>query len=77
VRTRPNGDALRAAQTNLADAEDAWRRHVKICAACITKYAARRHYCTNGWELVKAIAIARQRLADLTPPPPPETEPLF
>lgn len=68
---------LDCAKTQLADLTQQWQAHTKTCWTCIFTVAARHRYCETGWELVKAVRQAAGRVADLTPPPPPENGTLF
>lgn len=68
---------LDCAKADLADLARQWQQHTRICGTCIFTEAARRRYCDTGWEMVKAVRQAAQRVTDLTRPAPPENYVLF
>jgi len=67
-RQRPESvrDPLTAARHRLDGAKGIWRVHLKVCAQC---YRAGAHYdrlCDDGWQQVKEITRARNRVRKLT-----------
>jgi len=59
-------DPLTAAKHRLDEARGIWRVHLKVCSQC---YRAGAHYnrlCDDGWQQVKAITRAGNRIRKLT-----------
>jgi len=67
-RQRPESvrDPLTAARHGLDEARGVWRVHLKVCAQCYRAGANYDRLCDDGWQQVKAITRARNRVRELT-----------
>lgn len=61
------------AKAHKAVLDDQWKHHRKMCRTCRHLTSDRNRYCTEGWELSKAMARAAsevRRFASQAGPPP-------
>lgn len=61
-------EPLRIARAQLADLQDGWKKHTKLCRTCRKLTEIQRRYCDEGWQTAKAIRQAQQRVTELKPP---------
>jgi len=59
-------DPLTAAKHRLDEARGIWRVHLKVCAQCHRAGASYDRLCDDGWQQVKAITRAGNRVRKLT-----------
>jgi len=59
-------DPLTAARHRLDEARGIWRVHLKVCAQCYRAGANYDRLCDDGWQQVKAITRASNRVRKLT-----------
>ena len=59
-------DPLTAAKHRLDEARGIWRVHLKVCAQCYQAGASYDRLCDDGWQQVKAITRAGNRVRELT-----------